>query len=121
MTISSGTLQTGDTLNFTNQNGITGSYSGGVLTLSGTATVAQYQAALQSVTFSTTSTSTATRSLSIVALDNIAGSADAAAESVKVIAAPVVTAVGHDQHLHARRHGSGGRLGRDGNVLTTPT
>ena len=30
LTISSGTLQTGDTLNFTNQNGITGSYSGGV-------------------------------------------------------------------------------------------
>jgi hypothetical protein len=35
VTISSGTLQSGDTLNFTNQNGITGSYTGGVLTLSG--------------------------------------------------------------------------------------
>ena len=56
VTISSGTLQSGDTLNFTNQNGISGSYSGGVLTLSGSATPAQYQAALQSVTFSTTST-----------------------------------------------------------------
>ena len=29
VTISAGTLQTGDTLNFTNQNGITGSYSSG--------------------------------------------------------------------------------------------
>ena len=69
VTISAGTLQSGDTLNFTNQNGITGSYSGGVLTLSGSATPAQYQTALQSVTFSTTSTNTTTRSLSIVALD----------------------------------------------------
>jgi hypothetical protein len=44
----------GDTLNFTNQNGITGSYDAatGVLTLSGTASLAQYQAALDSVTYS---------------------------------------------------------------------
>ena len=81
MTISSGTLQSGDTLNFTNQNGITGSYSGGVLTLSGSATPAQYQTALQSVTFSTTSTSTTTRSISIVAIDG-ASNSNSAAESV---------------------------------------
>ena len=94
VTISAGTLQSGDSLNFTNQNGITGSYSGGVLTLSGSATPAQYQTALQSVTFSTTSTNTTTRSLSIVALDN-ALTSNAAAESVKVaIAAPVVTPSG---------------------------
>ena len=44
----------GDTLNFTNQNGITGSYDGGtgVLTLTGTDTLAHYQAALRSITFS---------------------------------------------------------------------
>ena len=41
VTISSGTLQTGDTLNFSTQNGITGSFSGGVLTLSGSATAGQ--------------------------------------------------------------------------------
>ncbi|WP_083714930.1 beta strand repeat-containing protein [Bradyrhizobium brasilense] len=42
-----------DFLGFTNQNGITGNYnaSTGVLTLSGSATVAQYQAALASVTY----------------------------------------------------------------------
>ncbi|KAB0265077.1 VCBS domain-containing protein [Microvirga brassicacearum] len=42
-----------DVLGFTDQNGITGSYdlSTGILTLSGTATAAQYQAALQSVTY----------------------------------------------------------------------
>ncbi len=44
----------GDTLNFTNQNGITGSFNAatGVLTLSGTASVADYQLALNSITFS---------------------------------------------------------------------
>ena len=94
VTISAGTLQTGDTLNFTNQNGITGSYAGGVLTLSGSATVAHYQTALQSVTFSTTSTNTTTRSLSVVAIDGSLNSSPAA-ESVKVaIAAPVVTPSG---------------------------
>lgn len=42
-----------DQLQFTNQNGITGSYNAtnGVMTLSGTATVAQYQAAMRSVKY----------------------------------------------------------------------
>ena len=42
-------FSTGDQLNFTNQNGITGSYnaSTGALTLTGTASVATYQAALE--------------------------------------------------------------------------
>ncbi|MFN9539525.1 MAG: cadherin domain-containing protein [Planctomycetota bacterium] len=50
-------LTAGDTLSFTNQNGISGSYnpSNGVLTLSGTASAANYQAALRSVQFSSTS------------------------------------------------------------------
>ena len=45
-----------DALNFTTQNGITGSYntSTGVLTLTGTATIANYQAALDSITYSVT-------------------------------------------------------------------
>ena len=51
-TISSG-FTSGDVLGFTDQNGISGSYdsSTGVLSLSGTATVATYQAALRSVTY----------------------------------------------------------------------
>jgi Ca2+-binding RTX toxin-like protein len=54
--ISSGVVP-GDTLNFTNQNGITGSYDAGthILTLSGSASLANYQAALRSVTFSSNS------------------------------------------------------------------
>jgi hypothetical protein len=56
ITISSGFVA-GDTLNFTNQNGITGSWNAGthVLTLSGSASVANYQAALRSIAFSSTS------------------------------------------------------------------
>jgi hypothetical protein len=44
----------GDTLNVTSQNGIAGSFNpiSGVLTLTGTASVADYQAALDSVTYS---------------------------------------------------------------------
>src|SRR5689334_21793148 len=41
----------GDTLHFTNTATITGIYSSGVLTLSGADTVADYQAALRSITF----------------------------------------------------------------------
>jgi Domain of unknown function (DUF4347)/SdrD B-like domain/Bacterial Ig domain len=51
VTISSGFLS-GDTLNFTTQSGISGVYSGGTLTLSGSATAAQYQTALDSITYS---------------------------------------------------------------------
>ena len=49
-------FQTGDSLNFVDQNGITGVYTPGtgVLALSGTASVADYQAALRSITFSST-------------------------------------------------------------------
>ncbi len=53
VSISSGFV-TGDVLNFTAQNGISASYSGGVLTLSGTASVANYQAALDSIKFAYT-------------------------------------------------------------------
>ena len=51
MTIASGFL-TGDTLNFTTTERHHGSYSNGVLTLTGNATVEQYQAALDSVSYS---------------------------------------------------------------------
>ncbi|WP_188914836.1 DUF4214 domain-containing protein [Salinarimonas ramus] len=51
----------GDALNFTNSGGITGSLNGsGVLTLTGSASVADYQAALRSITYSTTNDNPAT-------------------------------------------------------------
>jgi len=54
--ISSNFVATEDVLNFSNQNGISGSYNAGtgVLTLTGAATLAQYQAALRSVTYTNT-------------------------------------------------------------------
>ena len=68
----------GDLLSFSNQNGIAGAYNAasGVLTLSGTATVAQYQAALRSVGYSSSSenptASSASRSISWVVNDGAA-------------------------------------------------
>jgi len=52
VSITSGFLA-GDTLHFTNQSGISGNYNAGagVLTLTGTATIAQYQDALRSVAY----------------------------------------------------------------------
>jgi hypothetical protein len=52
--ISSG-FEAGDTLGFTAQNGITGNYdsTSGILALSGSATLADYQTALRSITYST--------------------------------------------------------------------
>ncbi len=97
--------QTGDTLNFTSQNGITGSYNSGTgaLTLTGSATPAQYQAALESVAFSnsTNNPSTTTRSLTIAA-DAGSLTSNSATESVNVaFPAPVVTASGSAAHYTA--------------------
>jgi VCBS repeat-containing protein len=73
-----------DTLSFTNQNGITGSYnaSTGVLTLTGAASLADYQAALRSVEFFTSdaSTSPATRTVSFSVTDSVGASSMTSAE-----------------------------------------
>jgi hypothetical protein len=65
-----------DVLNFTNQNGINGSYSGatGILTLTGSSSVANYQTALRSITYSSTSEdpSTLTRTVSFQVDDGAA-------------------------------------------------
>jgi len=67
-----------DVLAFTNQNGITGSWnsSTGTLTLTGTATVSQYQTALRSVTYQNTSDapSTASRAVSFSVTDGTTAS-----------------------------------------------
>ena len=65
MAIAGGLVAAEDRLAFVNQNGITGNYNTatGVLTLTGTASVANYQTALRSVTYenSNPNASTATR------------------------------------------------------------
>ena len=101
-TVSIGGFVTGDTLNFTNQNGISGSYDSGtgVLTLTGSASVANYQAALRTITFSSASDNptnfgaSTSRTISFTANDGTASST-AATSTVNVTAvndAPVVTA-----------------------------
>ncbi len=71
-----------DALGFTTQNGITGNWAAGtgVLTLTGNATVAQYQTALRSITYTNTSDApdTTTRAFTIVAND---GTVDSNTES----------------------------------------
>ncbi|HLX47114.1 MAG TPA: tandem-95 repeat protein [Streptosporangiaceae bacterium] len=76
VTVSSGLAPAEDSLGFTSQNGISGSYnsSTGVLTLTGTAPVAAYQAALRSVTYSDsngTTPSTGPRTISFQADDGL--------------------------------------------------
>ena len=58
ITISSGYQSSEDVLAFTNANGITGSWdsSGGVLTLSGSASKANYETAFESITYQNTNT-----------------------------------------------------------------
>jgi uncharacterized delta-60 repeat protein len=79
-----------DTLAFTNQNGISGSWNSmnGTLSLSGTATLAQYEAALRSVVYanSSDSPSTATRTVSFTVND---GDSDSSSQSRDIAITPV--------------------------------
>ena len=70
--ITSGFVAAQDTLAFTNQNGITGNYNSGtgVLTLTGTTTLANYQTALRSVTYQNSSDNpTTSRTVTFIADD----------------------------------------------------
>jgi trimeric autotransporter adhesin len=99
--ITGGFVEAEDELAFADQNGIAGSYDDttGTLTLNGSASVADYQAALRSVTYenSSDSPSTATRTVSFQADDggSTGSLSDAVTRDVTVTAvndAPVVTA-----------------------------
>nr|WP_240523340.1 tandem-95 repeat protein [Polaromonas sp. AER18D-145] len=100
VSIGSGFSTGQDVLGFTTMGGITGSYNAttGVLTLSGTATVAQYQSALRSVTYTNTSEtpSTAARTINYVvndgqALNNLSTVASKTVNVVSVDDAPLNT------------------------------
>ncbi|HEX9366462.1 MAG TPA: hypothetical protein VF921_07535 [Vicinamibacterales bacterium] len=90
LTVSAGYASSEDVLAFTSRNGITAAFNAttGVLTMSGTATVAQYQDALRTVTYTNTAAnpSTATRSLSVVANDGQADSIPAVREITVTLA-----------------------------------
>jgi hypothetical protein len=102
-TVSVGTgFLAGDTLNFTNQNGISGSYDAvhGVLTLTGTSSVANYQTALDSITYNfspanddpTGGGSDTSRTIDWAVNDGVASSNTATSTLDTVHAGPTVTA-----------------------------
>ena len=90
VTISANYANGEDVLAFTNQLGITSSWDAdaGVLTLTGTTTIANYQTALRSITYVNTSEnpSTATRTVSFVAND---GMSDSNVATVSITVDPV--------------------------------
>ncbi|HQR97849.1 tandem-95 repeat protein [Polaromonas sp.] len=103
VSIGSGFATGQDVLGFTTMGSITGSYNAttGVLTLSGTATVAQYEAALRSVTYTNTSDtpSTTARTINYVvndgqALNNLSTVASKMVSVVAVNDAPINTVPG---------------------------
>ena len=98
VSISSGFASAQDTLAFTNQNGITGSYnsSTGVLTLTGSDTVGNYQTALRSVTYNNSSDnpSLTSRTISFIVNDGAINSTSVT-RNINITAvndAPVATA-----------------------------
>lgn len=91
----------GDVLNFTTQHGITGSMNYGALILTGTATVADYQAALESVTYSFTPGSgdptqggtNDTRDVEWTVSDGVSISSDSVYSTINVDMAPTVSSL----------------------------
>ena len=99
VSITAGFVSAQDTLGFVNQNGITGNYNSGtgVLTLTGTSTVANYQTALRSVTYTNSSDNpTASRTITFTASDGISvpGSATRGIAITAVNDAPINTVPG---------------------------
>ncbi|MCK9635095.1 MAG: Ig-like domain-containing protein [Methylobacter tundripaludum] len=95
VTISSG-FTSGDVLGFTTQNGITGSYNSGtgVLALSGTTSIANYQTALRSVTYSSSSDNPTASSTVTWAVTDAAGTGSNGAQTSTGVTSTVnVTAI----------------------------
>jgi hypothetical protein len=93
VSISAGYLQGKDALSFTNTANISGSFNvlNGTLTLTGADTVADYQAALRSVTFNTSNNTTASsRTFSIVANDGFVNSGPAT-RTASVLTPPILS------------------------------
>ena len=85
VTVGTGYAGGQDVLAFTNQNGITGSYSAPTMTLTGSATKANWQTALRSITYNNTSDApnTAGRTINFVVNDGTSNS-NTAAKTVSV-------------------------------------
>ena len=84
---------TGDTLNFVHQNGISGSYSAGVLTLTGSDTLAHYQTALESITFSSTDGTPGARTIDWSVTDGSTSNGSSATATSTVTLVPAIGSV----------------------------
>ncbi|WP_144113871.1 DUF4347 domain-containing protein [Paraburkholderia sp. BCC1886] len=97
-TISIANFKTGDELLYTPVSGISGVYSNGVLTLTGSATIAQWQAVLESITFTNTQTTPDTTSRTInFSITDSAGATATATSSIAIVdvdQTPIVTTTG---------------------------
>ena len=100
VSISAGLDASSDVLAFTAQNGITGSYSAatGVLTLTGSATIADYNTALQSITYENlfVTPSTAARDISFTVTDGVTTSSAATRQFTFIINENIVGTAGGD-------------------------
>jgi hypothetical protein len=112
VSITGGFSATADTLSFTTANGISGSYDSatGVMTLSGSATAASYQAALRAVEFATTDTATspAARTVSFTVTDADSETSNTATRTIDVTAAANLAADRPDrlaQRAQGGQHG----------------
>ncbi|SDR21756.1 protein of unknown function [Paraburkholderia fungorum] len=97
-TITISNFKTGDELLYTAMNGISGAYSNGVLTLTGSATIAQWQSALESVTFTNTQiTPDATIRTINFSITDVAGVTTTATRNITVVdtdQTPIVSTTG---------------------------
>ncbi len=107
-----------DSLAFTSANGITvASNTGGVLTLTGTATVAQYQAAIRAVTYENafTTESIATRTFSISVSDDGGGTSVVATRDMTYNTTETITGSGATDDILEGDFGVDVLIGLDGN------
>ena len=117
VTISGGLAE--DVLTFTPRTGITGSYAAGTLTLSGSATVAAYQAILRSVAYSNSSDRPDIAPRTVIFTINDGGAVNATATASTIIAVQSVNdlATGAIAIASAAAGGTGVILTAAGNLL----
>ncbi|WP_460359381.1 hypothetical protein [Mycobacterium sp. ZZG] len=85
-----GGASAGESLSWTSQEGITGTYTDGVLTFEGTASAAAYEQLLRSVTFSTTGDALASiKSISFVVTDSQGNTSAPGLVAITIVKAPL--------------------------------
>jgi hypothetical protein len=127
VSVSAGYVNGQDTLSFTNQLGITGSFNAttGVLTLTGTTTLANYQTALRAVQFTNTTGSTTSKTISFQVNDGagVNNLSATVSRNITINRAPTVTgesysAVGNTPLLVGIAQGSTAAVVVSGSVLS---